>query len=248
MNTVGVADATLLFELCPTALLFGMRDSTGPKGGLGAKFERAMVSEMVGVGVEVGDLRRGVRRDPLGTSKNVTVIPCEDRTGFRIAGGKNPGVRPSELGLASVPFPKQTDQKTRENYYDGVTIEYAEQTTTLSLICLRRLRFPLNGEPPQDEGDVAARTVLAALGLCAATLAFEARTDLRSRWLLWPGGPMVWELLDRPGAEPRGFPSASGRLSACSAPPWPRRSNGRYRGRRRRWSSSPRGSSSSWSG
>jgi CRISPR-associated protein Csb1 len=205
LNIVSPTNATPLFELCPTALLFGMWDSTGPKGGLGAKFERAMVSEIVGVGVEVGDLRRGVRRDPLGTSKDVAVIPSEDRTAFRVAEGRNRGVRPSELGLASVPFPKQTDQKTRENYYDGVTIEYAEQTTTLSLICLRRLRFPLNGQPPQDEVDVAARTVLAALGLCAATLAFEAGTDLRSRCLLWPDGPMVWELLARPGAEPEQF-------------------------------------------
>ncbi|MDQ7828650.1 MAG: type I-U CRISPR-associated RAMP protein Csb1/Cas7u [Armatimonadota bacterium] len=205
LNTVSPTNATPLFELCPTALLFGMWDSTGPKGGLGAKFERAMVSEIVGVGVEVGDLRRGVRRDPLGTSRDVTVIPSEDRTEFRVAEGRNRGVRPSKLGLASVPFPKQTDQKTRENYYDGVTIEYAEQTTTLSLICLRRLRFPLNGQPPQDEVDVAARTVLAALGLCAATLAFEAGADLRSRCLLWPDGPTVWELLARPGAEPERF-------------------------------------------
>ncbi|GIW39501.1 MAG: hypothetical protein KatS3mg076_0078 [Candidatus Binatia bacterium] len=36
--------------------------------------------------------------------------------------------------------------------------------------------------------------MLAALGLAAATLAFEAGTDLRSRCLLWPDGPMVWEL------------------------------------------------------
>ena len=205
LNTVSPTNATPLFELCPTALLFGMWDSTGPKGGLGAKFERAMVSEIVGIGAVVGDLRRGVRRDPLGTSKDVAVIPSEDRTAFRVAEGKNQGVRPSELGLASVPFPRQTDQKTRENYYDGVTIEYAEQTTTLSLICLRRLRFPLNGQPPQDEVDVAARTVLAALGLCAATLAFEAGTDLRSRCLLWPDGPMGWELLARPGTEPEQF-------------------------------------------
>lgn len=205
LNMVGPTNATPLFELCPTALLFGMWDSTGPKGGLGAKFERAMVSEIVGVGVEVGDLRRGVRRDPLGISKDVTVIPLEDRTKFSVAEAKNQGIRPSELGLASVPYPKQTDRKTQDNYYDGVTIEYAEQTTTLSLICLRRLRFPLNGQPPQDEVDVAARTALAALGLCAATLAFEAGVDLRSRCLLWPDGPMVWELLDRPGADPERF-------------------------------------------
>ncbi len=205
LNRASLTNATPLLELCPTALVFGMWDSTGPKGGLGAKFERAMVSEIVGVGAEIGGLRRGVRRDPLETSKDVKVVASKDRTEFWVAGGNTQGMPPSQLGLSSVPFPKQTDRKTQDNYYDGVTIEYAEQTTTLSLICLRRLRFPLNGQPPSDDVDIAARTVLAALGLCAATLAFEAGTDLRSRCLLWPDGPMVWELLDRPGTEPKRF-------------------------------------------
>jgi CRISPR-associated protein Csb1 len=37
LNTVSWANATPMFELCPTALVFGMWDSTGPKGGLGPK-------------------------------------------------------------------------------------------------------------------------------------------------------------------------------------------------------------------
>jgi CRISPR-associated protein Csb1 len=86
----------------------------------------------------------------------------------------------------------------------GVTVEYAEQTTTMSLICLRRLRFPINGKT-NTEADAAARTVLAALGLCAATLAFESGMGLRSRCLLWPDGPMEWELLARPGEDPEKF-------------------------------------------
>lgn len=202
LDTASATNATPLFELCPTALLFGMWDSHGPKGGLGPKFERAIVSEIVGVSAQVGDLRRGVRRDPLEISKNVLVRRADDGTLEEVGVDKRRGgVRPSGLGHSSVPFPEQRERKTEENYYDGVTIEYAEQTTTLSLICLRRLRFPLGGTA-DPEVDVAARTVLAALGLTAATLAFEAGGDLRSRCLLWPDGPMVWELLDRPGDEP----------------------------------------------
>ncbi len=202
LDTVSAANATALFELCPTALLFGMWDSHGPKGGLGPKFERAIVSEIVGVGAQVGDLRRGVRRDPLEVSRNVLVRRADDGTLEEVGVDKRRGgVRPSELGHSSVPFPEQRERKTEDNYYDGVTIDYAEQTTTLSLVCLRRLRFPL-GDTADPEVDVAARTVLAALGLAAATLAFEAGGDLRSRCLLWPDGPMSWELLDRPGAEP----------------------------------------------
>jgi CRISPR-associated protein Csb1 len=195
LDTVSVGNATPLFELCPTALLFGMWDSHGPKGSLGPKFERAIVSEIVGVGAEWQDDRRarGVRRDPLEISKNVSVLSNEDRSLRQVAaGGERGAVRPSKLGHSSVPF---------ESPNAGLTIEYAEQTTTLSLICLRRLRFPLGGKA-NPEVDVAARTVLAALGLAAATLAFEAGADLRSRCLLWPDGPMSWELLDRPGVEP----------------------------------------------
>ncbi|HSW09330.1 MAG TPA: type I-U CRISPR-associated RAMP protein Csb1/Cas7u [Bacillota bacterium] len=233
LSTVSISNATAVFELCPTALVFGMWDSTGPKGGLGPKFERAMVSEIVGIGAQVGDLRRGVRRDPLEIRAAVKVAKRADGSwtvAARDAKGKDV-VSPSGVNHSSVPFPKQRDDKTTDNYFDGVTIEYAEQTTTLSLICLRRLRFPLNARTPQDEVDLAARTVLAALGLCSATLAFEAGTDLRSRCLLWPDGPMAWELLDRPGVKPQEFSltteSAINLLSTAAAQakelglPWP---------------------------
>jgi CRISPR-associated protein Csb1 len=198
LNSVNAQNATPLFELCPTALIFGMWDSTGPKGGLGPKFERAMVSEIVGIGAqwEEGYRNRGVRRDPLEISKNVPVFGDEYGALQRIAEpGEKKAIRPSEINHSSVPF---------ESPNSGVTVEYAEQTTTLSLICLRRLRFPLNGKT-DPEVDAAAQTALAALALTAATLAFEAGMDLRSRCLLWPDGPMVWELLDRPGEEPRRF-------------------------------------------
>lgn len=204
LNTVSLINATPIFQLCPTALLFGMWDSTGPKGGLGQKFERAMVSEIVGIGAEVGDLLRGIRRDPLEVRAAVKVVKKAD-TSWAVAtpNGKD-SVAPSAVNHSSVPFPKTRDRKTDDNNYSGVTIEYAEQLTTLSLICLRRLRFPVNGKP-DTAIDVAARTVLAALGLCAATLAFESGMGLRSRCLLWPEGQMEWELLDQPGETPKSF-------------------------------------------
>lgn len=208
LNRVSLANATPLFEMCPTALIFGMWDSTGPKGGLGPKFERAMVSEVVGIGAEWHDdyRARGVRRDPLEVRAAVKVIKNADKS-WRMAqeqekkGKKGEkewekgATEPSKINHSSVPF----DSKN-----SGVTIDYAEQTTTLSLIVLRRLRFPINGAAT-DDGDVAARTVLAALGLAAATLAFESGMGLRSRCLLWPDRPMTWELLDKPGEPPKSF-------------------------------------------
>lgn len=204
LNAVSPQNATALYQLCPTALVFGMWDSTGPKGGLGAKFERALVSEVVGVGAAVGDLLRGVRRDPLEIRAAIKVMKAADKTWTVAEANAKGAVAPSEVNHSSVPFPKQREQKTDENHYAGVTIEYAEQITTLSLIVLRRLRFPVNGKLSL-EVDTAARTVLAALGLCAATLAFENGMGLRSRCLLWPEGPMTWELLEQPGTDPRQF-------------------------------------------
>jgi len=197
LNTVSLANATPIFELCPTALLFGMWDSTGPKGGLGPKFERAMVSEIVGIGAEVHDTHRarGVRRDPLEIRAAVKILKAPDKS-WTVANANTKGAtEPSKVNHSSVPF---------ESANSGVTVEYAEQLATLSLICLRRLRFPINGKP-DTESDVAARTVLAALGLCAATLAFESGMGLRSRCLLWPEGQMEWELLDQPGETPKSF-------------------------------------------
>jgi CRISPR-associated protein Csb1 len=197
LNNVSLADATPVFELCPTALVFGMWDSTGPKGGLGPKFERAMVSEIVGIGAQVDDdyRTRGVRRDPLEVRAAVKVLKAADKS-WVVAGENTKGaVSPSSVNHSSVPF---------ESPNSGVTVEYAEQTTTLSLTCLRRLRFPVNGVL-NDAADNAARTVLAALGLCAATLAFDSGIGLRSRCLLWPDSGMQWELLDRPGETPKPY-------------------------------------------
>lgn len=211
LNLASALNATALYQSCPTALLFGMWDSTGPKGGLGAKFERAIVSEAVGIGAEVGDLLRGVRRDPLEVRANIQVRELDDKdpTGRRfdvLGAGEKGGVNPSKVNHSSVPFPKTRDKKTDDNHYSGVTIDYADQITTLSLIALRRLRFPV-AEPKPNKNAVnsAGQTVLAALGLCAATLAFESGMGLRSRCLLWPDGPMLWDLLAKPGEPPKPF-------------------------------------------
>lgn len=203
IDTASLKNATPIFQLCPTALLFGMWDSTGPKGGLGVKFERAMVSEVVGIGAEIGDLLRGVRRDPLEIrAKAEVIIEGKD---WRVAKeGDKGAVSPSKINHSSVPFPKQREKKTEDNNYPGATIEYAEQLTTLSLIALRRLSFPVNGME-SAEANQAGRAVLAAIGLCAATLAFESGMGLRSRCLLLPEDARKWELLDRPDQKPQGF-------------------------------------------
>ncbi len=252
LNTINQQNATALYQLCPTALLFGMWDSTGPKGGLGAKFERAMVSEVIGVGATFG-LRTASRIDPLiSRTEGIEVFKARgggwtldsssaetDGNGKPIHlgnGNKKGKVSNANLGnvlptfsqykekasgpdilklqqlaaarlnirLDSPEALKQLEAQKGQLAPGGASVEYAEQLTTLSLIVLRRLRFPI-GDAVTHEADAAARTALAALALCAATLAFESGMGLRSRCLLWPDNEMKWETLAKPGAKVEEF-------------------------------------------
>lgn len=204
LDTADIRNAAGLFGLCPTALIFGLWDSTGPRGGLGAKFQRAIVSEIVGYHAVAGEKTLS-RIDPAGIARDVTLYDrksdsddaphwtlnkTEDRTKLKKTG------RPSEANHGNV---------TPEIKEGGFTLSKARQTTTLSLAVLRRLRFPLHGAVDPDAAvDLAARTALAALGLAAGTLA-RVDMDLRSRCQLFAERESTWELLDRPGATPKEF-------------------------------------------
>lgn len=207
LDHVDNRNATALFELCPTALLFGLWDSTGPRGGLGAKFARAMVSEIVGVDAVPG-VKTSSRIDPaqimleagpvyLAKDGGWTLVEAEAKLekGKPVKAGKDG--KPSEVNHSNIP-------PTVDGETGGFTIRYAQQTTTLSLPALRRLRFPVQ-EKITAERDVAARVALAALGICAATLSREAGCDLRSRCHLIAESVGTWELLDRPGEPPKTF-------------------------------------------
>lgn len=184
-------DATAIYELCPTALVFGMWGSPEKPGGLGAKFERAYVSEIVAVDVDRIEKRQGFRIDPLGSSKSVALKEKPDGS-FDVGTGK---LRPSELNHGNIPF---------DTSNGGVRCHYAEQTTVVSLGALRKLRFPVDGKDQPLVND-AGRAVLAALGLCAGVLASETGTSLRSRCHLVPEAEREWELIDKPCKTPRIF-------------------------------------------
>ena len=195
LDQASLQNATPLYKLCPTALIFGLWDSTGPKGGLGAKFQRALVSEIIGVNAEIG-VKTSSRIDPLGMRAAAKVIKKPDGS-YELAGDKaKDGVSPSEVNHGNIP--------PDVNAVGGATLDYAEQTVVLSLPALRKLRFPVEGKTT-PERDTAARTVLAALALTAAALAAESGFDLRSRCLLWPTDVMKWELLEAPGKTPNQF-------------------------------------------
>jgi len=188
-------NATAVYELCPTALVFGMWGSPEKPGGLGAKFERTYVSEIVAVDVERVESREGFRIDPLGSRSAVLVKPKEDGS-FGLADTKTKdALPPAKINHGNIPF--QTPN-------GGLRCRYAEQVTVVSLGALRKLRFPVDGRDDPHRNDLG-RTVLAAIGLCAGIFASEAGTSLRSRCHLWPVGGREWELLERPGQETRKF-------------------------------------------
>lgn len=210
-------NATAMFRYAPTCLLFGVWDSTGPKGGLGSKFQRAIVSEIVGHDVKL-TVKVGSRIDPAAIERDAAVIyeaadPDEvwtldpdrakpekgkpklfDRTGAAREKG-----RPSQVNHGNV-------TPTIDRQAGGVLIDRATQTLVLSLAALRKLRFiqdaegsPLDGQRRQ-EAEIAARTAVAALGVAAAALQVENDYDLRSRCLLLPQGKPALEMLGRDGS------------------------------------------------
>lgn len=196
-------NATPLFELCPTALVFGAWDSTGAAGGLGNKFARAVASEIVGFGAVYG-VRTGGRLEPTGIEKGTVFegeadasyvvdrsearkdedgepVPFVRKEGSKQKGSPaevNHGNIPPDLARYDWPGKEQTINtpdplspgsvvRKGNVKVGGVTFDYAEQTTVLSLAALRRLRFPPAGGEASETADLAARTVLAALALAA---------------------------------------------------------------------------------
>lgn len=202
-------NATALFKVCPTGLVFGLWDSTGPNGGLGAKFQRALVSEIAGINAAPGN-KTASRIDPLNILKKAADIyeadgderwtteierakkyekddeskPPKYKKGDPIKFGKEG--KPSEVNHGNV-------TPSIDAIAGGVTIDEAKHTVVLSLAALRRLGFA--------KGATEARTVLTALGILAV-LASESRGhDLRSRCLLVPkkGCALKLEAVGRDG-------------------------------------------------
>ncbi len=196
-------NATDMFRYAPTALLFGQWDSTGPKGGLGSKFQRAYVSEIVGLDAKIGR-KVGSRIDPLQIERDAAVVyehadpqqrwtldaaeAAQEKGKPKLAGGDG---RPSEINHGNI-------APSIDAQAGGVTISEARQTAVLSLAALRRLRFV--GE--SRDAEVAARTAVAALGVAAIAFGYEADHDLRSRCLLIPQHPPVVEMVGRDGGSP----------------------------------------------
>ncbi len=178
-------DAAAVLEVSPTALLFGAWNSTGEGGGLGAKFPRALVSEIAAIGVTVeeagadprtgevayrtGARRTGSRIDPLGVLRKVEVFKGDGRHWDvdKAAAGRNAKkVRPSEINHGNI-APSVLPL--------GISCDHAEHVAVISFAGLRRLGFGGGAK------DAAGRAYLAALGLLALAEQDARGYALRSR-------------------------------------------------------------------
>jgi CRISPR-associated protein Csb1 len=179
-------NATGMFRLCPTALLFGTWDSQSGAGVNSAKFARALVSEIIGFDAVQGK-RTSSRIDPLGIKAMPGAIYESKTEQWTLDASKAVKSKdkpqlfkskgtPAEINHGNIP-PTISD--------GGVTFREARQTAVLSFAQIRKLRFPVNGKE-SPEVNTAGRAVVAALGILALALQFKEGYQLRSRCQLIP--------------------------------------------------------------
>jgi len=196
------ADATALLEISPTALVFGAWHSQGEGGGIGAKFPRTIVSEIVAINTPVEELsdqrtgelrpqtagrRTGSRIDPLGVLRKAEVY--KGAAGWshdqKSAGKGAKKVRPSEINHSNI-------APTVDPL--GVTCDHVEHRTTITLAGIRRLRFG------GGDRDTAGRALVSSLGLLAIAEQDHRGYALRSRCDLVCEGGAPLELVSSDGS------------------------------------------------
>jgi CRISPR-associated protein Csb1 len=192
-------NATGLFQYDPTSLLFGSWDSTGVSGGLGEKYTRCVVSEVVAIN-SFEARRKGTRVDPLNASAASKIKEIQAETGDEVWKSmivkgekkKKDMTKPSSINHGNIIWPEEG----KADLHGGITCDYIQQSCTISFPALRQLRFPVNGTENADV-NAMAQTVLAAIALHAAALNVARGWHLRSRCdlVLDENQAVEWEIL-----------------------------------------------------
>ncbi|GIV85022.1 MAG: hypothetical protein KatS3mg052_2029 [Candidatus Roseilinea sp.] len=224
LDNASLQNATELFGYCPTALVFGMWYSTGARGGLGVKFPRAIVSEIIGIGAVPGQ-RTGGRLDPLKITSSAGPI-YETQDGdwtlesqkAKTKADKNGNIvptlygkkgKPSEINHGNVtpslvvqkdqngnPIDRSGTPTTRMDEWIPIGGFTIDYAQQITVISLPTLRRLRFPVKGKNDADTAARVALTALALCAATLSGEKGYNLRSQCDLYPpDGVPAWEVV-----------------------------------------------------
>jgi CRISPR-associated protein Csb1 len=204
-------EASALLEVSPTALLFGAWHSQGEGGGLGAKFARCLISEIVAIDVPVrfrearqsqssyvaqngerltpvepvtSGWRPGSRIDPLGILNKVRIYQAKDDPGDWTPRKEDAATRGANR--EPVLYPTKRGQAGRASLINHGNIAPSLQPLGVTCDHLEH-SFVLSFAALRrlhfgnPEKDAAGRTLLAALGLLALTEQDARGYALRSR-------------------------------------------------------------------
>lgn len=181
INIATPSNAEALFQYSPTTLIFGGWNSTGLLGGSGPRFQRCIISEIIGVNtpeLEASSKKPTSKLDPLRIEKVDIFRSGDKKYEWSIDNSDNARkIKPSVVNHGNI-APAILDQ--------GATIDYALQTIVITLAGLRRLSFPYSDGNINEERDVAAHAVLTALMLYAVIKQDKEGYSLRSRCDLIP--------------------------------------------------------------
>ena len=185
-------NALALFHYSPTTLIFGGWNATGDRGGNGPRFQRCIVSEIVGVNVPI-KIRFGQQGQETITSESkkpssrIDPLEIEKMEIFKSKTSKSKWSLDEFEGSEKSKPSKVMHGNIAPTILDqGVTMDYAQQTTTITFAGIRRLSFPDENNHTTHERDLAAWTTLASLALCAITQHDKNGYSLRSRCDLHP--------------------------------------------------------------
>lgn len=181
-------DAKAIFQVSPASLLFGSWDSTGISGGLGEKYTRCVVSELIAIRCD--ELSRdGFRIDPLNISSGIDCSKIASQEKDQLWSERQAKTKKDKQKAAAI----NHGNILIGNSHGGITCDYVQQSTTISFAALRQLNFPV-GEEDQSP---FAHAVLAAIALHAAALNVERGWHLRSRCdlAMEEGQSAIWEIL-----------------------------------------------------
>lgn len=185
LRRAALRDATAVYRVCPTALVYGTWDSHRGKPERSFKVPRSYTSELFGTNPQVGE-RVGSRLDPLGMLGG-KIVPGNGSDGWTLVTVETDGQEEPVQSKSTKPSRKM-DKLSNVGHGNvapsrergGVAIDAAYRRAVVSLAGLRRLRFPVDGDRDVAR-DAAGRAVLASLAVLGDRLAFgPADLSLRS--------------------------------------------------------------------
>ena len=178
ISVATVNNALSLFSHSPTTLIFGGWNSTGDLGGNGPRFQRCIVSEIVGINI-TKNKKPSSRLDPLHIEKMDIFVSSNTNWSMKKIPNSEKK-KPSVINHGNI-APSIAEL--------GITMDYALHTTVITLAGLRHLSFQDSNGKTNMQSNIAAWSTLASLAILATSAQNKNGYSLRSRCDLRPETP-----------------------------------------------------------